>query len=480
MMELIYTSSSKGVDRGSQGYCTVACSDSIPPMLKMNLETMSDYSWIFPPHHKDFENNPVNYSFLKVKAGEEWLRVISRIGLNGLDYSGRPNKIAHFICLQDDDLDECHSFSPANIVSKRETFVEKWEEDSQFLEKDVSELGSEPSTSSCAYWQEVTGDGGWASHFVQKYHDSMDSQICVIYDLSVDPLKLIFEASSLLSPEEQWDTTFSTYFNGASLNTSCNWRFILRGSKFHESLKSTKNIIDLNDLQGQAPVSDLGMDDLSMDGLSSESDVAQGDFAVRGGTGKIKKKRSRVNRPLSKSNKSKSGNTGIVLLLVAIIALLVILLGKDLILGDNVPNESTGDKEEDVFYSYKVELQPISEYDDLKKLGDTLVTINTENFLAELKANKKMSLDIFKGKPGDVEITLAAHKEYKLIDNVICHLFLEKIDGQFIQNKKPLLKLRISKGLVVESVTEIDEDFIEEFKTYIKKMKVNEIIFEFI
>ena len=480
MMELIYTSSSKGVDRGSQGYCTVACSDSIPPMLKMNLETMSDYSWIFPPHHKDFENNPVNYSFLKVKAGDEWLRVISRIGLNGLDYSGRPNKIAHFICLEDDDLDECHNFSPANIVGKPQTFVEKWDESSHFLEKDVSELGSNLSTPSCDYWQEVTGDAAWASHLVQKYHDSVDSQISVVYDSGIDPLKLIIEASALLSPEEQWDTTFSTYFNGASLNTSCNWRFILRDSRFYEGLKSTKNLIDLNDFKGQAPVSDLGMDDLSMDGLSSDSEVSQGDFAVRGGTGKTKKKRSRIKRSVNKSNKTKSGNPGITLLLIAIIALLLILLGKDLFLGDEAPDKTVDVKEEEVFYSYEIELEAIPEGDDLKELGDNLVRINTEKFLTELKVNKKMSLDIFEEQPAKFEITLAANKEYKLIDNVICHLFLEKIDGQFVQNKKPLLKLRLSKGLVVESVTEIDEDFIEEFKTYIKKMKVNRIIFEFI
>ena len=474
MMELIYTSSSKGVDRGSQGYCTVACSDSLPPMLKMNLETMSDYSWIYPPHHKDFSNNPVNYSFVKVKDGDEWLRVISRIGLNGLDYSGRPNKIAHHICISDDDLDECHRFSPASLVSKQNTFVTSWEDSSKFLEKDISELEPEGSASQ-SYWQEVTGDSGWASHLVELYHDSIDSQINVLYDSHIDPLKLIIEATELLSPEEQWDTTFSTYFNGSSLNTTCNWRFILRGSKYHDSLKSTKNLIDINEFQGKAPETDTGLDDLSIEGQSSETSVSQGSF-VASGEGNKKRIKRRVRRPVSGSSKSSSQKTSVILLLVVITALAGFLVLK----GQKKSDDDVAEVKEEVFYNYQVEQQPIPAGHELEEFGDVLVTIKTADFLNELKTNKKMSLDVFKTKPVKIETKLVSTKQYKVIDNVISKLFLEKVDGEFVQNKVPLIKLRISKELVVESVADIDEAFIEEFKTNIKKMKVNRVIFEFI
>jgi hypothetical protein len=469
MMELIYTSSSKGVDRGSQGYCTVACSDSIPPKLKMNLENMSDYPWVFPPHHKDFNNNPVNFSFKKLKAGEEWLRVISRIGLNGLDYSGRPNKIAHFICLNDDDLDECHELSPAHIVSGQNTFVESWEEGSQFLEKDLCDLSLDPVTST-SYWEEVTGDAGWASHFIEQYQDSMESQINVVYDSHIDPLRLIMEAMSLLSAEEQWETTFSTYFNGTSLNSTCNWRFILRGSKYQEGLKSNKNVIDFNDFQGQAPVTDLSMDELSIEDHDSVTNIPETTFKVSNRTGS--------NSVVGENRKSSGQRRGILLLAVIIVSLVAVLLLKPA--GKQSQDGVSDVQEEEVFYPYKVEQESIPEGHELEEFGDVLIRIDTDKFLTELKANKKMSLDVFKTKPDKISIKLVSTKQYKIIDNVISKLFLEKIDGEFIQNKIPLIKVRISKELVVESIIDIDEDFIEEFKNNIKKMKVNRVIFEFI
>lgn len=471
MMELIYTSSSKGVDRGSQGYCTVACSDSIPALLKINLENMSDYSWIYPPHDKDFNKNPVNYSFVKVKAGDEWLRVILRIGLNGLDYSGRPNKIAHFICLKDDDLDECHELSPAHIISRQDTFVDSWADDSTFSEKDLSNLGSEMPSPSTTYWQEVTGDGAWANHLVQEYQDSTDSQINVIYDSHVDPLKLIVEATSLLSSEEQWDTTFSTYFNGTSLNSSCNWRFILRGSKNHEGLKPNKNIIDLNDLQGKAPEAELSMDDLSIEDSSSGVSTSQNRPTVSRG-------QDSNQRRATKSNKSGGQKISILLLVVVIVALTAMLLNKDLLFGGKSDNAS--DVQEETLYNYTVDKKPIPTSHELEEYGDVLIIIKTDEFLTALQTHKKLLLDVFDTHPPKIETNLVSTKQYKVIDNVISKLFLEKVDGEFIQNREALIKLRLSKGLVVESLSEIDQAFIDEFKENIKKMKINRIIFEFI
>lgn len=478
MMELIYTSSSKGVDRGSQGYCTVACSDSLPPMLKMNLENMSDYSWIYPPHDKNFKNNPVNYSFVKVKAGDEWLTVLSRIGLNGLDYSGRPNKIAHFVCLDEDDLDECHEFSPAQLMIRENTFVKSWEDGSQFEENDFSELAPDNSGTSAEYWEEITGNSAWAADFVNKYKDSPDSQISVIYDSDMDPLRLIAEATALLTPEEQWETAFSTYFNGTSLNSTCNWRFILRGSKYHTGLKSTKNFIDLRELKNQTPESDLIMDELSMDAPESSTTVSQGTSVS---SGPEARRKVRYRKSPAKVQKTSGGKSGIVILLILIIiGLTGILLSKNALFGNKSHGDSAGAVEEENLFAYEVEPVPIPAGHELEEFGDVLVLVKTDDFLNALKINKKMTLDIFPGKPEKIEIKLVSTKQFKVIENVISKLYLEKVDGEFIQNKEALIKLKNSKFLIIESLREIDQSFIDEFKTNIKKMKVNRVIFEFI
>lgn len=253
MIELIYTSSSKCVGSKTQGYCTVACSHSISPILKINLENMSDYSWIYPPHHKEFANNPVNYSFTKLDVGQKKLKILLRIGVNGLDYSGRINKIAHFICLDNDDVNTYSEYSPIQIIKGSNTFVKNWNEDSQFIEKKISDLIPGKLEKVNGYWKEVTGDRAWAAHLVKLYRESPSSYVNIIYDLHVDPLKLISELTDLLSDEEIWNVTFSTLYNGTSLNSHCNWRFILRGSKYHKELKSIKNVFDLNNLKDYEP-----------------------------------------------------------------------------------------------------------------------------------------------------------------------------------------------------------------------------------
>ena len=50
--ELFYTSAPRGLRRGSNGYCTVAATRGLPPLLGQQLERLSDYrppaDWVAP------------------------------------------------------------------------------------------------------------------------------------------------------------------------------------------------------------------------------------------------------------------------------------------------------------------------------------------------------------------------------------------------------------------------------------------------
>jgi hypothetical protein len=476
MMELIYTSSSKGLEKGRQGYCTVACTESMAPLLKTNLENMSGYSWIFSPHDKNFNNNPVNYSFMKVKSGQEWLTVFSRIGLSGLDYSGRPNKIAHYICIEDDDLADYNEYSPSSIIGGKETFVENWEGDSQYFQKDFRTLSVEPQEPSTAYWQEVTGDGDWASYLVQAYREAPDSHINIIYDSHIEPLKLIAESTALLTPEEQWDITFSTYFNGSSLNSSCKWRFILRGSKYFEELKSTKNIIDLNDLQDHSPEVELALPDKWDEETNPNILLPPSTFD----TSWDEKSNEPVveKQPGKESNKKKLKTLSVWIIIIAII---IIICNNYSLLGLSSADDTSHEDQHIVEpYSYKISQELIPKGDDLEKYGDVLISIQTDDFLRKLRLHKKISLDIFAILPEEMEISLIATENYQVNDNVINRLYIKKINGEFVQDKKSLLRLNLSKKLVIESLLKIDQEFIIDFKKNVLMMKVNRIIIKFI
>jgi len=467
-MELIYTSSTKGLDKGRQGYCTVACTESMPALLKTNLENMSGYSWVFSPHDKNFKNNPVNYSYMKVKVGQEWLTVFSRIGLSGLDYSGRPNKIAHYICLEDEDLAAYHQYSPSSIIDDEDTFIESWDDNSHYLQEDFRTLNLSPKNYSTKHWQEATGDGGWASYLVKLYRDAPEANLNIIYDSHLEPLKLIAETTALLTVEEQWDVTFSTYFNGSSLNTTCKWRFILRGSKYFNELKSTKGLIDLNDLQGQPPHVDLdspGKWDEETHPIillptSSERDL----FKENNESASVKQHGKKLNKR----------NT------IALSAGIAIGVAAIFIANKYPPLNPSISSQEEQIYNYKTHHELIEKGNELEEHGDVLISITTEDFFEKLKLHKKITLDIFAIQPEEITTSLVATEDYQVSDNLIHRLYIKKVKDEFVQSKTPIFRLSLSQQLVLESLSKIDDEFIKEFKKNVLMMKVNRVIFKFI
>ena len=99
--ELHYTSVPRGLKPGSRGFATVAVTPHLPESLADRLESLSGYQSVFLPGDPSASLNPVVYAHLRPTAGNKAFTVLSRIGPAGLDYSGRPNKYAHHLVLDD-------------------------------------------------------------------------------------------------------------------------------------------------------------------------------------------------------------------------------------------------------------------------------------------------------------------------------------------------------------------------------------------
>src|SRR5262249_57043582 len=97
--ELFYTSAPRGLQPGSNGFCTVAETRGLSPLLRERLEDLSGYRPLFPPNDPRAVQNPVASSHLKLTVSGKTLSVLSRVCASGLDHTGRSTKFAHHVVL---------------------------------------------------------------------------------------------------------------------------------------------------------------------------------------------------------------------------------------------------------------------------------------------------------------------------------------------------------------------------------------------
>src|SRR4051794_1145797 len=102
-MELLSTSVPAGLEPGSSGYCTVAMTRGIPRPLVQQLETLSAYRPLFLPGDARASKNPDAVSHLRISVGGKTSSLVSRVCFAGADYTGRSNRFAPHVVLDQTD-----------------------------------------------------------------------------------------------------------------------------------------------------------------------------------------------------------------------------------------------------------------------------------------------------------------------------------------------------------------------------------------
>ncbi len=226
--EILYTSAPRGLRQGSRGYCTVLATPGMSKTLVEQLESLSGYKHVFPPHGPEANRNPTNYSHLILTVGGRQCHVLSRIGNAGLDYTQRSNKVAHHVALE---INELVPAGPARVLATR-GFMEKSFEG----EPRITSAGRQPPRGDvpaavCRHWQKVTGDAGWAGVLADTAVGDRGRQAVIIFRPGMKLLPLFVDAMSLVPPEWRWDVSFSTYFTRLPSGLSCQWRGVLEGTE---------------------------------------------------------------------------------------------------------------------------------------------------------------------------------------------------------------------------------------------------------
>ena len=250
-LELIYTSSKKALKPGSVGFCTVAMSRQMPPALAATLESLSGYRHLYTAGTGDYAENPVNFCHYLLPDRGRIARVLARIGAAPADYTGRTNKLAHFIVLDSADL---ALGGPAWLLGRPGLMQELWRGEPRWIESPTPIPGGDSRAARCKAWQRVTGDAGWAGELLRRFCEWPDAPVHIVCKPGAPTLELFAEALALLPADVRWRIGFSTYFTGIpAAGVKCHWRGIIAGTAAAEGTIDPKSVIDLTRPPGRAP-----------------------------------------------------------------------------------------------------------------------------------------------------------------------------------------------------------------------------------
>jgi len=251
--ELVSTSARRGIKPGSQGFCTVLQTEGMPPNLATRLEALSGYQHLFSPHDARANLNPVAFSHLKIPLGGGEHHVLSRVAPYGVDYSNRPNKLAHHVVLNDAELTPA---GPAWLLTAPGFMMNSWDGQPQMISSGRIPPTGSVTAAVCRTWERVTGDAGWGGVLAETAINTGSQPVVIIYQPGLDLLGLFAESLALLPPRQRWNTTFSTYIASLGTSTPCHWQGVVEGSSQASELRYSSRhvVIDLCQPLGQPPL----------------------------------------------------------------------------------------------------------------------------------------------------------------------------------------------------------------------------------
>jgi|GEM_PF-1400700 len=244
--ELVYTSAPEGLTRGSSGFCVVACTRGLGPRLVGTLEGLSAYKPLYPHYAPNAWENPVSRSHYIYEANGERQHILSRICFNGVDHTGRSNKLASHLVLSEREAAVAQG-GPSSLLLREDLFKDAaWPIKAEYFAKQKEIPSTSVQIRKCSLWESVMGDAGWAGYLAQTYLDTPNKNVYLAYnpEQNKDILPLLHEAMSLLPDDLRWKLTFNTYFVNLPAGMSCTWRCCPAGSDaLRASRRSPMNMV---------------------------------------------------------------------------------------------------------------------------------------------------------------------------------------------------------------------------------------------
>ena len=249
IQELISTSSPRCLN-GNAGFGIVAQTRGMAPNVCLVADSLSGYTHIAVPGSG---RNPTVYLHALRRTGGATRHIVSRIADSGNDYSGRSNRIAHHLVIEEGYVRNLPG-GPADLATQN-IFRLNWNDNPGELPSRDLRFPDVPPKK-CLHWEQITGDAGWGG--IVAEHTEKGNPINIVFSpeqhKSEHLLALIGEALALLPLSVRWRVTFSTYYMKAQETSTdaIQIRCCLAGSE--ERQTSGTLVLDLRQRLGAAPV----------------------------------------------------------------------------------------------------------------------------------------------------------------------------------------------------------------------------------
>ena len=242
--ELHYTSVPRGLKPGSRGFCTVACTPQMSGPLVERLESLSGYQPVYPVHDPAASRNPINFAHIRLTIGGKSVSVLSRLGLVGLDDSGRPNKYAHHVVLESNERPQG---GPAWLLSQPRLHADRLGGGAaQSCRKGGSHRRATGPRGSRAPGRHSPATPAGPESWPSRSWPIRSGRRSWSFGPEMDLLPLFVEAIALLPPSRRWDVEFSTYFTTLPHGVTCPWRGMIAGSPEAENALRLPNALVIN------------------------------------------------------------------------------------------------------------------------------------------------------------------------------------------------------------------------------------------
>jgi len=252
--ELVHTSVQKGL-RGSSGFATAVATAGLPNGLEQALEELSAYD--FEPS-RAIGADRVDWAHRIVTAQGRSYSVLSRTTPCGSDWSGRPNRVAHFVVL---DASERAQAGPAWMLANLRGLAD--------APPAVESRAAGPSVPSgsvspraASRWIAAGFDAGWAGVVARTLLEAPSDACYLVLPADTDALPLVEDVLALMPDDRRWMVSFSTRFLRASANARCQLRCVREGSPgLHKLLAepgARQVVVRAGASAGESAVADAG------------------------------------------------------------------------------------------------------------------------------------------------------------------------------------------------------------------------------
>lgn len=201
-VELIHTSLARGLDGGS-GYTVAGRTGGMPAAMSDALSRLSG----LPPAWNDATlEEKILCAFRRVECAGQRLSVLSRITPNGMDYTGRANRLSHHRVIDARVLSES---DPAALLEDDALWRQEWVGAArEFIGGDVPARVARDDAP-LHTWEREFGDAGFAASVLEAMLKS-GIGVWVVVPAMSKRLRLAAEMMSLLPREQRWQFTFAT------------------------------------------------------------------------------------------------------------------------------------------------------------------------------------------------------------------------------------------------------------------------------